>query len=341
MNEPEKILIIRLSSIGDIILSYPLIIELNRKYPDCEIDYLTSTNYQKLLQPLAHLLTNIHVFDKDRGFDEIKNYRTIIKNTEYDWIIDIHNKFRSLILSLFSGAQTYRVKKYRIRRALFVQFRLDIYPETPVYQKYLNTVPVTLNHSDNWHLKGCNQNQILKKLKQEIPDLQSDNPTIIMFPGARHATKRWPLKRYLELAIRTITETNCNVIFGGDEKDAELLENVHFTSDRITNVCGKYNLLETMCLVSLADIIVSNDSGPMHMGAAFHKHQIAIFGNTVTDFGFTPLNDRASIIENQGLECRPCSHIGYEKCPKKHFKCMLDIPVKKIFTNLKNLINLQ
>jgi heptosyltransferase-2 len=336
---PEKILIIRLSSIGDIILSYPLLMELNDKYPDCEIDYLIAQKYQDLLYPIRRKLHAILTFNKNRGPAQIIKYRRKIKDRNYDWILDLHNKPRSWILTIFTAAKTFRVNKYQIKRWLYIKFSWDIYPEIPVYQKYFNTAPVELQKTEKWYFKDCRNEKIKNRLSDKHPVLNQSKPVILIFPGAKHKTKQWPLKNYFELINKIIKQTDWIVILSGDKHDARAI-NKKFENKRIINTCGKYNLIETMCLVSLCDMIISNDSGPMHMAAVFHKPQIAIFGSTVPRFGFSPYNDKALIIENKNLKCRPCSHIGYDKCPRDHFKCMRAITVPHIFRELSNLTKL-
>jgi len=336
---PEKILIIRLSSIGDIILSFPLIMGLKDKHPDCEIDYLVAKKYRDLLYPVSQMLNNILTFNKNRGDSRLIKFRKKIKQNNYDWILDLHNKPRSWILTIFPASKTFRVNKYQIKRWLYIKFGWGYYPEIPVYQKYFNTVPEVIQETGNWYLKDCRNRAIKSKLYDKYPGLNQNKPVILIFPGAKHKTKQWPLPRYLKLINKIIKETDWIVILSGDQKDAKDVSR-QFDNERIVNACGKYNLIETMCLVSLCDIVISNDSGPMHMASVFHKPQIAIFGSTVPRFGFKPYNDKATIIENKNLKCRPCSHLGYDKCPRSHFQCMRAITVSRIFKELSNLTKL-
>ncbi|MCF7886515.1 MAG: glycosyltransferase family 9 protein [Candidatus Marinimicrobia bacterium] len=334
---PQNILIIRLSSIGDIILSFPLIRELNNKYPDSNIDYLLGKKYKPLLRPISKYINNIYGFDKADDLCEIKRYRQMIRATNYDWVLDLHNKLRSRLLTTFIGTKVRRIKKYQLKRWLYIKLGLKIYPEVPVYEKYMSTAPIDIDFNEDWYLHDCKQDKIKAKINKDIPFFENDARVVVIFPGARHYTKRWPLTKYYQLVERIKRQTDYKIIIAGDEKDARVLQQKNFCSEDIINVSGKYNLLETMCLVSLCELVISNDSGPMHMGALFHKSQIAIFGNTVTQFGFAPLNDKAILIENNELNCRPCSHIGYESCPKDHFKCMRGISVDEVFIAFKKL----
>jgi heptosyltransferase-2 len=93
-------------------------------------------------------------------------------------------------------------------------------------------------------------------------------------------------------------------------------------------------LLESIVLIQKSNIILSNDSAPMHISALFSKPQVAIFGGTTPQLGFAPLSPNALVIENEKLKCRPCSHIGRAKCPKKHFKCMKEITAEMVYENL-------
>lgn len=337
MNRPDKILIIRLSSIGDIILSFPLIRNLRNKFPKAKIDFMAAQKYRPVLTPIENRLDHILVFDKSRGIQEIKDQRQTLKNKGYDWILDIHNKPRTRLMLLFSRAKVLRIKKYQVRRWLFVKFRINTYPAIPVHKKYLHTAPVKFDNSDPVYLNDCNSDRISQKVIKSAPFIKNDHPVALIFPGAKHATKRWPLENYLELAQKIVDSTDYRILLAGDQQDRKMLESIQIQHPKISNICGEFSLLETICLVSHCDLVISNDSGPMHIGALFHKHQIAIFGNTVTDFGFAPQNDRAVIVENNNLNCRPCSHIGYEKCPKNHFKCMKGITVSRVYNEFLKL----
>ncbi|HMA61762.1 MAG TPA: glycosyltransferase family 9 protein [bacterium] len=338
MNQPDKILILRLSSIGDIILSYPLIRNLRKKFPQARIDFMVAKKFRTVLTPIQNRLNNIIVFDKSRGIQEIKARRQAIKNTGYDWILDIHSKPRTWLLLAFLQAQVFRIKKYQIRRWLFVKFGFKAYPAIPVHKKYLNTAPIKFKNLDPVYLKDCNSTKISQKVSKSAPFIKENHPVVIIFPGAKHATKRWLINNYMELAQRIVETTDLRVLLAGDQQDKKILEASQIDHPNISNICGKFSLLEIICLISQCDLVISNDSGPMHIGALFRKPQIAIFGNTVTDFGFAPQNDRAIIVENSNLSCRPCSHIGYEECPKNHFKCMKEITVPRVYDEFFKLI---
>ena len=336
---PEKILIIRLTSIGDILLSIPLILELRSRNPDIQIDFLVAKKYQQILDPIHSQINTKYCFDKNKKESrEIRRIREIIRGKDYEWILDIHNSLRTKrLLFPINNKKIYRVNKFTIRRFLFVKFGFNAYPEVPVHQKYLNTAPIELSPTRSWYLDDYQNSSRQEQLLQEIPFLEKDKFNLVIFPGAKHRTKRWPLEKYLELIEWILQKTEWNIILSGDASDKQLLNSKLKESERIKNVCGEHDLIGTINLVALSDGVLSNDSGPMHIGAFLHKPQLAIFGNTVQEFGFTPLNNRAMIIENNSVDCRPCSHIGYEECPRGHFKCMKTISVQEVFQSTLKL----
>ena len=336
LQHPQKILIIRLTSIGDIILSFPLIRSLKQHFPLAQIDFLVAAQFEELLQPVRPLISSVIPYDKTRDRDEIRRLRNQIKGDDYDFILDIHNNLRSRRLLFGLRVPVFRIRKYLVRRCLYVKFGWkSIYPEIPVYRKYLRASPVKLPEPVSFEIEDFHEPEIEARLRAEIPALSASAKSIILFPGARHFTKRWPLEYYEALIRLILKKTAWNVIIGGDAGEAEYIRGMVILSHpRVTNICGKYSLLDTIVLIRHCDFVVSNDSAPMHIAALFGKPQVAIFGNTHRRFGFAPLNPTAVIIENNDLKCRPCSHIGFEKCPKGHLKCLREISPERVFDEI-------
>ena len=338
MAAPDQILLIRLSSIGDILLTFPLIRVLHREYPDTAIDYVIFKEYIDVLQPVRHWLRNVITFAKSDTLLEIHRIRNIIKERQYPLIIDLHNNPRSYRLTHHQPGNCYRFQKHRIRRFFYIKFGWKIYLEIPVWQKYIQTVPMEFQDTAFHPLDFQPDAKIIEQLMAEIPMLQSTKRILLIFPGARHFTKRWSLD-YQESLIRMILEqTDWQIILGGSADESGCVTPLaSLDNDRITDISGRYNLYQNFCLISLADLVISNDSAPMHMASLLGKKQLAIFGSTVRQFGFYPSNPNAVIIEDNSVKCRPCSHIGFEKCPKKHFDCIRKITPEIVFEQLRHL----
>ena len=334
---PARILIVRLSSIGDILLSFPLVQAIANSYPEAKIDFLTGKAHTELLQPIASRLDKILRFDKTHDRRERGRIRAILRKSDYDFILDIHNNHRSRSMLAGLGISVHRLQKYRVRRFLYTKCRWkSVYPHIHVAQKYLNTFPIALDNPDLYVKIDYGLPELTENIDNFLADFPPKKPKIILFPGARHFTKRWPLEYYAELIAVILDQTDWQVIIGGDTEDGQYVSQLKvLENQRVHNACGQFDLLEIMLLIRICDWVVSNDSAPMHMAALFHKKQIAIFGNTVPRFGFAPLNPKAVILENRQLRCRPCSHIGYKKCPKGHFRCLRDISVESVMKKLE------
>jgi heptosyltransferase-2 len=131
------------------------------------------------------------------------------------------------------------------------------------------------------------------------------------------------------------------LIISGGKEDFETCEIIkNQVGETILNACGKFNLNQSASLVKQAKFVISHDTGLMHIASAFKKDIISVWGNTVPVFGMYPYlsGENSIIVENNNLKCRPCSKIGFKKCPKKHFKCMNDIDESQIIKQVNKLI---
>jgi len=340
MEIPSQILLIRLSSIGDILLTFPLIQALHRDYPGIIIDFIVGNDYEDVLKPIRPLLRNVIIYDKYKSQSETRRIRKLIRENYYPLIIDLHNNLRSRRLTILQPGKVNRFKKYRFRRFFYVKWRWNVFNVLPVWKRYLQTVPLNFQDCRFQPLNFRPETDIINQLKSEIQVLNTWKKCILIYPGARHFTKRWPLEYYSKFITMILEKTNHTIILSGSKDESVYIQPLtKLDQDRVFDTSGKYSLYENIVLVSLSDLIISNDSAPMHMAALLGKPQIAIFGNTVRRFGFYPENPNAVIMEDNTLSCRPCSHIGFDKCPKKHFGCMRNITPQKVFETINVLSN--
>jgi lipopolysaccharide heptosyltransferase II len=312
----KKILIIRFSSIGDIVLTTPVMRCLKTQLPHTEIHYVTKKAFRTLLENNPYV-DKIHSIEKD-----VKEIADTLKNEHYDAVIDLHNNLRSLQIKRLLKKPSTAFKKLNFRKWLLVNLKINTMPAVHVVDRYLQTVA---------HLGIKNDGKGLDyfiSAKDEI-NLQTLPPThqqgyIGFVIGAKHFTKQLPVEKLISICKKLDYPL---VLLGGkeDQERAQLIANA--IGDRIYNACGIYNLNQSASLVKQAKKIITHDTGLMHIAAAFKKEIISVWGNTVPAFGFTPYLAAATskIVEVQGLPCRPCSKIGYDKCPQGHFKCMRDI----------------
>jgi len=312
-----KFLIIRFSSIGDIVLTTPVIRCLHRQVSGAEIHYLTKNEFLPLLSSNPYI-NHLHGYDED-----FKALVTKLKREKFDYIIDLHHNLRTLHLKIALGVKSYSFNKLNVEKWLLTAFKFDKLPSIHIVDRYLATLADFGVQNDG------------KGLEYFIPDAEQvamatlpethRNGYIGLVAGAALATKQLPLSR-IEALCHTLTQPI--VVLGGkeDEETGSILE-AKFAG-KVFNACGKFSLNQSASLVAQARVIVTHDTGMMHIAAAFCKPIVSIWGNTVPALGmaaYYPKDFPAfhRICEVPGLSCRPCSKIGFKKCPKGHFNCMM------------------
>jgi heptosyltransferase-2 len=345
MKKIDRVLLIRLSSLGDILLSTPLIRLLHQKHPEAKIDYVISERYADLLRYHPHI-NILFEFQKSSGFDGLNQLAGKLVSADYDVILDIHNNLRSRWLTarlsgIARGTPVFRIKKQKFIRFLLVNFKINLYRKIygrilPVWEKYCQTAAklgISAEDSEGIPELYIDDASVQSADKKRV-DAGIDPPYITMAPGARHFTKRWPAEKYAALINRIYQDTRLRTLLLGGPEDRETSQAVLDKSQKgaVANLTGNLSLLETGTIIKGSKLLVTNDSGLMHMGSAVNVPLIAIFGSTVEEFGFFPPKRNAHIVENAGLYCRPCSHIGRKNCPKGHFRCMEEISPETVCT---------
>ncbi|CUU05493.1 heptosyltransferase-2 [Candidatus Kryptobacter tengchongensis] len=326
----QKILIIRLSSIGDIVLSTPLIRVLRNKFPNSQIDFIIKKEFSELLKYNPNL-TNLIEFNTENGFKELLRLKRQILKENYDLIIDIHNNLRSIFLRMFTGAHVVRINKRVFKRFLLVKFKINLYKNAiHVVDRYIETLSNFSIKNDNQGLEIFVPEDTIEIAKNKI-NFSDKNLYIAIAPSAKHETKRWLPERFAQLGDKLAEKFKAKIILLGGKEDVDRCGFVEeMMVSKPINLCGKTTLLESAAVLSMCKLLVTNDSGLMHIGSAMKTKIVAIFGSTVKEFGFFPYGVENIVIE-KNIPCRPCSHIGRNKCPKGHFKCMRDIQVEDVF----------
>ncbi|KAA3618016.1 MAG: glycosyltransferase family 9 protein [Calditrichaeota bacterium] len=324
--EFKKILIIRLSSIGDIILTTPLIRLLRKQFPDAQIDYVTKSRFADLLRYNTRI-SNLFEFSEPGDFAILRATRQLIYEQHYNAIIDLHKNFRSLILSVRQNTQfTGRLRKQALRRAALVKLGWNRYSEIrPVMQRYID-VAAPLNIQDDG--EGT-ELFIPKNIEAGFDDAHGSSfsktaSAIALAPGAGYFTKKWPVENYQQLALAIVKSGKKCFVLGGPD-DTGLGQKVAAVSPQIVDLTGKLSLLESAAALKKMAHLVTNDTGLMHMAEAVKTPVTAIFGSTVRQLGFFPFLQESRVFENLALSCRPCTHVGRHSCPKGHFLCMKSI----------------
>ena len=324
----NKILIIRLSSLGDILLTTPLIRSIKNKFHDLQIDFLLKDRYSDVLKYNPHIRKLFNF--KPKEDDSIEE----ISSNDYELIIDLQNNFRSKkILEKFKTKSAPHIVKFRkldYKKFLLVNFKINTLKEAP---------PIPVRYSQTIGFNILDEKGLEIFLPEQIKSVLDSGENYIGFaPGSRHFTKMWPKEFYIYLAKILLARGFKVVLFGGKD-DKTTCEEITKAVPDLINYCNDDNILQMAADMKKCKAIICNDSGLMHTACAVETPVLSFFGSTVKEFGFTPYKNKNLILENNSLSCRPCSHIGREECPKKHFKCMMELTPEQAFNKLNLLLN--
>ena len=325
MSERKKILIIRFSSIGDIVLTTP-VIRCVKQQLDAEVHFLTKRAYHTILKANPYL-DRVHLIDK-KVSEVLPNLRT----EKFDYILDLHNNLRSLQVKMNLRARSFTFNKINFQKWLIVNWKIDRLPKIHIVDRYLKTTCKLGVSNDGQGLDyfipkedEISLSNFFKEYHRELA------PYIAFVIGAAHQTKRLPTKKII--AICQLLKQPVVLIGGPGEKE-EGNRISKETGTPVINTCGEIGLNQSASLVQQATTVISHDTGFMHIAAAFRKPILSIWGNTIPEFGMTPYYpegmNRNTTFEVKNLPCRPCSKIGFPNCPKGHFKCMELIDEKEI-----------
>lgn len=332
-----KILVVRFSSIGDIVLTSSVIRCLKEQLPDSEIHFLTKSSFRSVVEHNPNIDKVITIKSS------IKEVTTQLKSEKYDHIVDLHNNLRTRSLAFRLRRPTTRFPKLNWKKWQLVKFKKVSMPDVHVVDRYFDAVRTLGVKSD-----GKKGDFVIPE--GEMVDLKSDfdcaQPSsfgiepgkfVAIVIGAKFGTKQLPIEKLTEL-IEKISEPVI-LIGGPDDKilGEEILSKVNH--EHVLNSCGKFSILGSASILKQSRVVISNDTGMMHIAACFDVPIVSIWGNTVPELGMYPYrpNDEASfsIHEVKGLNCRPCSKIGFESCPKGHFDCMMKQDVDGIVEKTK------
>ena len=348
MSIPHKTLVIRLSSIGDIVLASPLIRVLRKRFPLSQIDFVVRKEYAELVRNNKNL-NHIYEFDAKTGFSGLGKLKNQLRAEQYDLIIDIHNSLRSRYLRWMLGTDDVVVVNKRIfARTMLVRLKKNFYRGvTSVADRYIESVRKFGITNDGKGLELFISDEIRAHAIAKLKKLGiRESGTMMGFcPSAKHATKCWPQERFMELGIKLSVDAQAKILlFGGPDDKEKCLAitnaiNSFNGEGSAADLSGEFSLLESAVAMEACSLIVTNDSGLMHIACAMKKKVIAIFGSTVREFGFFPVGTECVVVERNGLYCRPCSHIGRSTCPEGHFRCMKEIQVDELVASIKSLID--
>lgn len=327
-----KILIIRFSSIGDIVLTTPVARCLKKQLINTEIHYVTKSKF-------TSLLNNNPYIDKIYSFkNHINEVIGVLKNEKFDYIIDLHNNIRSNIVKCKLRKKSFTVSKLSIQKWLLVNFKINLLPEVHLVDRYMKTVEYFSVKYDGEGLDFFFSENV--ELPKTVSDFIFFHKTYYIFSiGGTYYTKKCPPQKVIEIC----KSLSAPVILIGGEQD--ILEGGIIKAGvgaNCINTSGQMSIEQSALVMRDAGYVISNDTGMMHIAAALKKNVISLWGNTVPEFGMAPFlpsefNPAPAIIEVKGLKCRPCTKLGFKKCPKNHFKCMNEINAGEISRIISNI----
>lgn len=322
-NGVTRVLIIRLSSIGDIVLTTPVIRCIRRQLPGAEVHYAVKEQYVSVLQANPYI-DKLHVYSGN-----LQRMIRDLSEQDFDFVADLHHNFRSMIIRMRLGARGRSFPKANLRKWMLVQFKIDRMPDAHVVDRYFHAVAPLGVKNDG---QGLDYFIPPGEEVDPVPLVHDPARGYIAFAiGARHATKKLPAGKIAAVCRRAPATV---ILLGGKEDAAAGEEIARMAGDQVVNMCGKISLNQSASLVRQANAVITHDTGLMHIAAAFRKKIISVWGNTVPGFGMYPYlpgeEGNPAIVEVMGLKCRPCSKLGYDRCPKGHFRCMNDIREEEI-----------
>jgi len=317
-----KILIVRFSSIGDIVLTTPVVRCLKQQLNNVQIHFVTKKQFSSVINnnPYVDKLYTI-----EKSTSEIIEE---LKNENYDYVIDLHHNIRTLKLKLQLGKKSFSFNKLNYEKFLLVNFKRNKLPQKHIVDRYMDTVSALNVVNDNKGLDYFISDKDIVNINAVFPS-EFLNGYNVLVVGGSYYTKQIPLNKLKEIC----SKSSLPVALLGGKEDALIAEEIYsqFKNSSI-NLCGKLNLNQSASVIQQAQKVITSDTGLMHIAAAYKKEIISLWGNTVPGFGMGPYlsNEKSIVLEVKDLSCRPCSKLGYKKCPKQHFKCMNDIQIPSL-----------
>ena len=324
----KKILLIRFSSIGDIVLTTPVVRCLRHQYPDAQLHVLTKSSYRSIYA------SNPYV---DKVFELSSNMKEVVRQLReehYDFVVDLHKNWRSWRVRMALHRPSASFPKLDFQKFLYTKLKIGKLPSVHIVDRYFKAVEKLGVHNDGQGLDFFfNEGDELHY--EDLPEAFREGFVAVVI-GGQHSTKILPVDKVVEVC----KALDYPVILVGGPEDAARGDRIKAkVGSYVGNTCGRLTLGQSASLLKLADAVLTNDTGMMHIAAALRKPIVSVWGNTVPEFGMYPYLPKgmkpSAIIENKNLKCRPCDKLGYAKCPKGHFNCMNSLDSKEIAEKIR------
>ena len=341
-----KILVIRFSSIGDIVLTTPVIRCLKNQIDDVEIHVLTKKKFSSLYKTNPYI-NKVYEYD-----DSLKKNIEELKLEDYDYIVDLQKNKRSLRVTRALHKPHSSFPKLNFKKFLLTTFKINLMPDIHIVDRYFKAVEKLGVTNDYQGLDFFISEKNDYPLSELPENFQKGYHAFVI--GGTYKTKILPAVKIVEI----IQKLNDPVILLGGPDDVERAEEIllsvngqqttdnrlypqlsNSATQQLISLVGKINLEQSASIVKKAKSVLTNDTGLMHIAAAFHKNIVSVWGNTVPELGMYPYlpkeKEKCHIVECKDVKCRPCSKLGFKECPRKHFNCMMKINCDIVVEKLK------
>jgi ADP-heptose:LPS heptosyltransferase len=316
MKSLGKILVVRFSSIGDIVLTTPILRAIRSRYPGVVVHFVARAKFADVVRANPNV---DRLFTFERTIHEVVPQ---LKNEKYDLVIDLHRNFRSLMLRSRLMRPSVAFDKINLRKFMAVNFKMkDVLPEKHIVERYFDALaPYDVrddgNGLDYFIPKEDEVNADALFLKNKPGNY------IALVIGGSYNTKKIPLEKLRQIC----SVARLPVVLLGGKDDKPVADLLRREFPHLANCSGLFSVNQSASVVRQAEWVITSDTGMMHIAAAFDKKIVSVWGNTVPEFGMYPYRPHSDsiLMEVKGLKCRPCSKLGFAKCPRKHFKCMMD-----------------
>ena len=341
-----KILVIRFSSIGDIVLTTPVIRCLKNQIDDVEIHVLTKKKFSSLYKTNPYI-NKVYEYD-----DSLKKNIEELKLENYDYIVDLQKNKRSIRVTHALHKPHSSFPKLNFKKFLLTTFKINLMPDIHIVDRYFKAVEKLGVKNDYQGLDFFISEKNDYPLSELPENFQEGYHAFVI--GGTYKTKILPAVKIVEI-IQKLNEPV--ILLGGPddvERANEILDKIlesqnlknsesqklsNSATQQLISLVGKINLEQSASIVKKAKSVLTNDTGLMHIAAAFHKNIVSVWGNTVPELGMYPYlpneKEKCHIIECKDVKCRPCSKLGFKECPRKHFNCMMEIDCDTIVEKLK------
>ena len=322
----SKVLIVRFSSIGDIVLTTPIVRTVKQTH-SCEVHFLTKEKFRQVVE-FNPSIDKLYTISR-----EITEISSSLKKEKYDLIIDLHKNLRTIRLKLALGVPSISFDKINVQKWLRVKTRINILPKIHLVDRYFQSmkrIDVANDGNGLEYYHGLTEYDTAQFLPTE--------PYVALVLGATYYTKRIQESK-LRIIIST-TRLPCVLLGGADV--ADIAASLEADSKNVVNLCNKLTLNQSAATVLNSRYTITGDTGLMHIAAAYKVPTMVLWGSTAYELGMYPYHgDNYDIpvvhIVNRKISCSPCSKIGRDICPKGHFKCMLEIDDSDIVNGIRLL----